>query len=199
MITEQQLHQLGIDPMWVHALNNTFDKFGITTKDQQAAFIGQCSHESNHFKILQENLNYRAETLHQLWPQRFLTMEIANEYAHQPERIANKVYSSRMGNRDEASGDGFRFHGRGLVQLTGHDAYWHCGQSLGVDLVSNPDLVASPEYAALSAGWFWSTHNCNALAAAEDWVGLTKKINGGTFGLQERVALTQHAIQVLSA
>ena len=199
MITAAQLHQLGIGAEWVDPLNETFQQFGIATVDQQAAFIGQCSHECNHFKTLEENLNYRAETLHQLWPQRFATMEIANAYAHQPSRIANKVYGGRMGNRDEQSGDGFRFHGRGLIQLTGHDSYYHCGQALGVDLVANPDLVATPKYAALSAGWFWSTHNLNAAAAAEDWTKVTKIINGGTFGIEERVALTKHAIAVLSA
>jgi putative chitinase len=199
VVTSNELHQLGISPEWVDPLNETFEKFGLHDAKQQAAFIGQCSHESNHFRTLQENLNYKPETLHQLWPQRFPNMEIANAYAHQPEKIANKVYASRMGNRDEASGDGFRFHGRGLVQLTGHDAYWHCGQSLGVDLVANPDLVASPKYAALSAGWFWSTHNLNAPADQEDWTRVTKIINGGTFGLEERVALTQHALTILAA
>ena len=84
-------------------------------------------------------------------------------------------------------------------QLTGHDSYWHCGQAIGTDLVANPDLVSTPKYAALSAGWFWSTHNLNAAAAAEDWTKVTKIINGGTFGLEERVALTKHAIAVLSA
>ncbi len=199
MINALQLQQLGIGIEWVGPLNETFAKFGLVNVDEQAAFIGQCSHECNHFKTLEENLNYRAETLHQLWPQRFPTMEIANAYAHQPSRIANKVYGGRMGNRDEQSGDGFRFHGRGLIQLTGHDSYYHCGQALGVDLVANPDLVATPKYAALSAGWFWSTHNLNAAAAAEDWAKVTKIINGGTFGLDERVALTKHAIAVLSA
>ena len=199
MVNAEQLQRLGIGIEWVPALNDTFAKFDIATVDQQAAFIGQCSHECNHFKTLEENLNYRAETLHQLWPQRFPTMEIANAYAHQPSRIANKVYGGRMGNRDEQSGDGFRFHGRGLIQLTGHDSYYHCGQALGVDLVANPDLVATPKYAALSAGWFWSTHNLNAAAAAEDWTKVTKIINGGTFGIEERVALTKHAIAVLSA
>jgi len=123
MITAAQLHQLGIGAEWVDPLNETFAKFGIATVDQQAAFIGQCSHECNHFKTLEENLNYKAETLHKLWPQRFPTMEIANAYSHQPQRIANKVYASRMGNRDEASGDGYRFRGRGAIQLTGHDGY----------------------------------------------------------------------------
>ena len=199
MITAAQLHQLGIGAEWVDPLNETFQQFGLVNVDEQAAFIGQCSHECNHFKTLEENLNYKAETLHQLWPQRFPTMEIANAYSHHPQRIANKVYASRMGNRDEASGDGYRFRGRGAIQLTGHDSYWHCGQAIGADLVANPDLVSQPKYAALSAGWFWSTHNLNAAASAEDWTKVTKIINGGTFGLDERVALTKHAIAVLSA
>ena len=199
MIDALQLQQLGIGIEWVGPLNETFAKFGIATVDEQAAFIGQYSHESNHFRTLQENLNYRPETLHQLWPQRFPTMEIATQYAHQPEKIANKVYANRMGNRDEASGDGFRFHGRGLPQLTGHDLYFHFGQFIGEDLVANPDLVATPKYAAMAGGWYWKTHNLSAAADAEDWVKVTKIINGGTFGLEERVALTKHAIAVLSA
>ena len=199
MIDALQLQQLGIGIEWVGPLNETFGKFGIATVDEQAAFIGQYSHESNHFRTLQENLNYRPETLHQLWPQRFPTMEIAAQYAHQPEKIANKVYANRMGNRDEASGDGFRFHGRGLPQLTGHDLYFHFGQFIGEDLIVNPDLVATPKYAAMAGGWYWKTHNLSAAADAEDWVKVTKIINGGTFGLEERVALTKHAIAVLSA
>lgn len=199
MVTANQLHALGISPDWMQPLNETFERFGITTVDEQAAFIGQYSHESNHFRTLQENLNYRPETLHQLWPQRFPTMEIAAQYAHQPEKIANKVYANRMGNRDEASGDGFRFHGRGLPQLTGHDLYFHFGQFIGEDLIANPDLVATPKYAAMAGGWYWKTHNLSAAADTEDWVKVTKIINGGTFGLEERVALTKHAIAVLSA
>jgi putative chitinase len=199
MMDALKLQQLGIGLEWMSPLNETFAKFGIAAVDQQAAFIGQCSHECNHFKTLQENLNYKAETLHQLWPQRFPTMEIANAYAHQPQRIANKVYANRGGNRDEQSGDGWRFHGRGCIQLTFHDGYYHCGQALGMDFVANPDLVATPQYAALSAGWFWATHNLNAAAASEDWTRVTKIINGGTFGLEERVALTKHAIAVLQA
>ena len=197
MVNAEQLQKLGIGLEWMQPLNDTFARFGIATPTQQGAFIGQCSHECNGFKTLQENLNYKPETLMKLWPQRFPS-DVAAQYAHKPEQIANKVYASRMGNRDETSGDGWRFHGRGCIQLTGHDSYWHCGQALGVDFVANPDLVATPKYAALSAGWFWSTHNCNALAEAKDWTGLTKKINGGTFGLGERVMLTQKAIQILS-
>jgi len=188
MVSAEQLQQLGIGIEWTPALNDTFAKFNIATPRQQAAFIGQCSHECNNFKTLEENLNYKAETLIKLWPSRFPTLEIANAYAHQPQKIANKVYASRMGNRDEASGDGFKFRGRGCIQLTGHDSYWHFGQAVNADLVASPDLVSSPKYAALSAGWFWSTHNLNALADA---------MNYGIFGLAERIALTQKAYQVL--
>jgi len=102
-----------------------------------------------------------------------------------------------MGNRDEKSGDGWRFHGRGCIQLTGHDNYYHFGQSVQRDMVKEPQLVATPMYAALSAGWFWKTHGCNDLAEAQNWEGLTKRINGGTFGLEERIKLTQHALSVL--
>jgi len=197
MVSAEQLQQLGIGIEWTPALNDTFAKFNIATPRQQAAFIGQCSHECNNFKTLEENLNYKAETLVKLWPSRFPTLEIANAYAHQPQKIANKVYASRMGNRDEASGDGFKFRGRGCIQLTGHDSYWHFGQAINADLVASPDLVSSPKYAALSAGWFWSTHNLNALAEAMNYEAVTRKINGGIFGLAERIALTQKAYQVL--
>jgi len=104
-----------------------------------------------------------------------------------------------MGNRDEASGDGWKFHGRGCIQLTGHDNYWHFGQSIKQDMVAHPELVATPMYAALSAGWFFKTHGCNDLAEAQDWVGLTKRINGGTIGLDERISLTKRALDVLGA
>jgi putative chitinase len=197
MITAEQLQQLGISTEWVDPLNQTFAKFGIDNVDDQGAFIGQCSHECNHFKTLEENLNYRPETLQKLFGHKFQPSEI-NSYAHNPEKIANRIYSSRMGNRDEASGDGWRFHGRGCIQLTGHDNYWHFGQAVGQDFISNPELVGQPLYAAMSAGWFWQTHGCNQLAKAQNWEGLTKRINGGTFGIEERIALTQRAIQVLS-
>ena len=196
MLDAEKAQKLGIGLEWIPAINDTFAKFGIATPEQQGAFIGQCSHECNNFKTLEENLNYKPETLTKLWPQRF-PPDVAQAYAHQPERIANKVYANRCGNRDEQSGDGWRFHGRGAIQLTFHDNYYHCGQALDVDFVNNPTLLATPKYAALSAGWFWNTHNCNALAAAKDWTALTKKINGGTFGLDERVALTKKAIQIL--
>lgn len=198
-VTAEQLKRLHIGEQWVDAMNQTFDRFGISTLRQQAAFIGQCGHECGNFKILEENLNYRAATLMKLWPRRFPTLEVANAYEKNPRRIANMVYASRMGNRNESSGDGYRFRGRGCIQLTGHANYFHAGKALGVDFVMEPDLVATPKYAALTAGWFWSTHGCNQLAEAADWVGLTKKINGGTIGLNDRIKHTEEALAVLSA
>jgi putative chitinase len=197
MVNAEQLAKLHIGPEWVDALNETFERFNISTPRQRAAFIGQCGHECGNFKVLKENLNYRAATLMKLWPKRFPTLEVANQYAGQPSKIANKVYCDRMGNRDEASGDAARFIGRGCIQLTGHTNYFHAGKALGVDFVMQPDLVATPKYAALTAGWFWSTHNCNVLAEAADWVGLTKKINGGTIGLDDRIKHTNEALAVL--
>jgi putative chitinase len=197
MVTADQLHKLHIGPQWVDALNETFGRFNISTKRQQAAFIGQCGHECGNFRILEENLNYRAESLMKLWPKRF-DSDKSNMCARNPKLIANTVYSGRMGNRDEASGDGYRFRGRGCMQLTGYANYFHAGQALGVDFVMEPDLVATPKFAALTAGWFWSTHDCNRLAENADWAGLTKKINGGTIGLQDRILHTNQALEVLS-
>ena len=198
MITAQKLHALQIGPEWVEPLNATIQKFSIFTIKEQAAFIGQCSHECNHFKTLEENLNYRAETLQKLFGHKFKPGEI-ELYAHNPEKIANRIYANRGGNRDEASGDGHRFHGRGCIQLTFHDNYWHCGQALGQDFVMNPQLVATPMWAAMSAGWFWSTHGCNQLAESGNQEGLCKRINGGLFGLHERIDLTSKALAVLAS
>jgi len=195
MISAEKLHALGIAPEWSEPLTTTFVKFGMNTPKEQAAFIGQASHESGHFRLLEENLNYRAETLMKLWPKRFPTMDDANKYARNPQLIANHIYSNRMGNRDEQSGDGFRFRGRGLFQLTGHDNYLHCGKALGQDFVMNPDLIATPMFAALSAGWFWETHGCGKLV--DNAETLCKRINGGLIGLQDRIAQSAKALQVL--
>jgi putative chitinase len=181
---------------WIEAINQTFETFGIETPEQQASFLGQCGHESNGFTALSENLNYKAESLCKVWPKRFPTLEAAQPYNRNPEAIANHVYAGRMGNGDEESGDGFAFRGRGLIQLTGRANYRACGEALGVDLESDPDLVATPQFAALSAGWFWSTHGLNNIA--EDIVAVTKKINGGTLGLDDRVARTQRALDAFA-
>ena len=199
MLSANDLKALHIGPDWVDALNETFQRFNILTPNQQSAFIGQCGHECGHFRVLEENLNYKAATLMKLWPKRFPTLEVANAYAGNPKKIANMVYATRMGNRDEASGDGYRFRGRGCIQLTGHANYFHAGQALGVDFVMNPDLVATPKYAALTAGWFWDTHKINAPAEAGDIVKVTKIINGGTIGLEDRKVLTSQAWSVCNA
>lgn len=199
MVSPEQLQRLKIGPEWADPLNETFDRFGINHPVSQAAFIGQCGHECNHFKTLEENLNYRAATLMRLWPKRFPTQAIADQYAGNPKRIANLVYGGRMGNRDESSGDGYRFRGRGCIQLTGSTNYFQAGKALGMDFWAEPDLVATPKYAALTAGWFWDTHKCNNPSLAQDWAKLTKIINGGTFGLEERIKHTHDAIAVLSS
>ena len=197
MVNAEQLQKLHIGADWVDALNETFSRFNLTSNNQKAMFIGQCSHECGNFRILEENLNYKAATLMKLWPRRFPTLEKANEYSGNPKKIANSVYCSRMGNRDENSGDGFRFRGRGIIQITGHSSYFHAGKALGVDLVSNPDLASNPKYAALTGGWFWSTHNLNAPADALDYTKVTKIINGGTIGLDDRIKHVQQALAVL--
>ena len=197
MLNSDQLTRLHIGTQWVEPLNETFEKFGISTPKQQAAFIGQCSHECGNFTKLEEGLSYAADRLMKIWPRRFPNMEIAQRYARNPKALANNVYANRMGNRDEASGDGYRFRGRGCIQTTGHSAYFHAGQALGVDFVMQPDLVAMPKYAALTAGFFWNTHKLNAFADSQDYVTMTKRINGGTIGLDDRKAHIAQALAVL--
>jgi putative chitinase len=196
-MTSEQLVALGIDPKWDIPLNQTFVKYDINTPQRQAAFIGQCMHESANFKTLTENLNYSAKGLMATWPSRFPTEAFANEYNRQPEKIANRVYGGRMGNGTEETGDGWRYRGRGLKQLTGKENYERCGSGLGVDLVSNPDWLLDPKYAALSAGWFWNKHNLNDLADTGDYETMTKRINGGLIGLDDRKAKIAKALQVL--
>ena len=197
MVNADQLQKLHIGADWVDALNETFSRFNLTSNNQKAMFIGQCSHECGNFRTLEENLNYRAETLMKLWPKRFPSLEFAKQYEKNPKKIANSVYASRMGNRDEASGDGYRFRGRGALQCTGHSTYFHAGKALGVDFVMQPDLVATPKYAALTAGWFWDTHKLNPPADALDYTKVTKIINGGTIGLDDRIAHVKQALAVL--
>jgi putative chitinase len=200
------LSELNIDEKWLEPLKETFEKFEIDTIEKQASFIGQCAHESAHFKVLQENLNYSAQGLANTWPSRFsidaksnakVPNEKANTIARKPEAIANSVYANRMGNGDEQSGEGYKYRGRGLIQLTGKDNYTACGLSLGIDIVQNPDLLLEPKYACLSAGWYWHKNGLNALAGNIE--AITKKINGGLIGLEDRRLLTQNAMIALYA
>jgi putative chitinase len=203
MLNSEQLKKMHIGEEWVDALNETFERFQIDTPMRQASFIGQCSHESANFKVLEENLNYRAATLLKLFPRTAkrtwgFTPEEAAAYERQPKKIANRIYGNRMNNRDEASGDGFRFRGRGILQLTGAANYHHASKALGADFIMEPDLVATPKYAAMTAGWFWNTHKINQFADVQDWVTMTKRINGGTIGLDDRIKHIMQALQILS-
>lgn len=190
---------------WLPHVRAALVRFDINTERQVAAFLAQTAHESGGYTMLEENLNYRAATLATCWPTRFAELgpdrkpkkdaqgkNIPNKFAlaieRKPETIANVAYSARMGNGPVESGDGWRYRGRGLKQLTGKDNYTRCGQALEMDLVGNPDLLLQPEGAAMSAAWFWWANKCGPLADAGDFVGLTKRINGGTIGLADRQA-----------
>ena len=202
MVTSEQLKQLHIDPSLADAFNETFDRFGLVTPRQQASWIGQCGHECGNFRIMEENLNYRAPTLLKLFPQTpkrawGFTPESAAAYEKQPQKIANRIYGNRMGNRDESSGDGWRFRGSGFLQLTGMSNFYHASQALGVDFIMQPELVRTPKYAAMTAGWFWQTHKLNQYADSGDILTMTKRINGGTIGLEDRKKHIEHALHVL--
>jgi len=197
MSLSNALQALSIDPKWEAPLQVAFDKYEINTPKRQAAFIGQCQHESGNFKTLEENLNYKPEALMKVWPSRFPDLPTAMKYAHNPEKIANKVYGGRMGNGVEETGDGWKYHGRGLIQLTGKENYANCGQALGIDLLSTPNLLTLPEQACLSAGWFWNRKQLNSLADSADFETMTKRINGGLIGLDDRKAKIAKAILLL--
>jgi putative chitinase len=183
---------------WHDALSKLLPDYEINTIQRIAAFIAQCSHESAGFTAIQENLNYRAESLMRVWPKYFPTIDIANAYAHKPEMIANRAYANRMGNGDEMSGDGWRYCGRGLIQLTGKSNYKAFADSLDMNINEVPEYLATFEGAAQSACWFWENNNLNRFADNDDILGLTKAINGGTLGLEDRKAHYQHAISILS-
>jgi putative chitinase len=195
MSLSNALAALGIDPKWEEPLQATFDKYDINTPRRQAAFLGQCAHESGNFKTLQENLNYSAEGLMKTWPSRFPNLEYATQYARQPAKIAGKVYNGRLGNTSEEEAS--KYLGRGLIQLTGKENYERCGLAIGVDLLSNPDLLLDPRYAAMSAGWFWNKKGLNELADAQEHGQITKRINGGTLGLDDRLVKTTKALAAL--
>lgn len=203
-LTKEQLKQLlprnpYIDH-WYDALSQLLPDYEINTPQRIAAFIAQCAHESAEFTALKENLNYRAPTLRKLFGKYFPTDELANQYASLPnkqEAIANRIYANRMGNGDEASGDGFRYCGRGLIQLTGKDNYSWFAASIGISVEEASEYLQTFEGAAQSACWFWETNNLNQWADKGDIETLTKRINGGTIGLEDRKKHYQHALHVL--
>ncbi len=206
MLTLSQLKQLlPKNPYvehWHHALEQIFPDYDINTPKRMAAFIAQCAHESGGFMVLKENLNYKPASLRKLFSKYFPTDELANQYCSKHNKqaaIANRIYGGRMGNGDESSGDGYRFCGRGLIQLTGRSNYQSFADSLEMNIDDVPEYLATFEGAAQSACWFWETNKLNQWADAGDILTLTKRINGGTIGLEDRKKHYDHALHVLGA
>jgi putative chitinase len=185
---------------WYNNLLNILPEYDIDTPHRVAAFMAQCGHESGGFTLMQENLNYSAKGLRGTFGKYFPNDDIAKQYERKPEKIANRVYANRMGNGDEASGEGWYFRGRGIVQITGKNNYTKCSQSLFESnvLVENPDLLLETEYAIHSACWFWSAARLNELADIGDIKTMTKRINGGFIGLEDRINHYNHAIEILT-
>jgi putative chitinase len=184
---------------WHHALEQLLPDYQIDTPQRMAAFLAQCAHESGGFTAVKENLNYRAATLRKIFPKYFPNDEIASQFAGKPQAIANRVYANRMGNGDEASGDGYRYCGRGLIQLTGKDNYTWFASSLEISAEEASDYMETFEGAAQSACWFWETNNLNQWADRGDILTLTKRINGGTIGLEDRIKHYEHALHIFGA
>lgn len=190
MFTEQQLAAAVRCPIaratrWHPHLRSAMQRFGISTRARTAAFLAQLGHESGGLSRIEENLNYSGGRLLQVFERHF-TVQQAQAYAHKPERIGSRVYASRMGNGDERSGDGYRYRGRGPIQITGADNYRWIGDLLGLPLLDQPDLLLELEHGAASAAAYWRGRGLNALADAGDILGMTKKINGGRHGLADR-------------
>ena len=185
---------------WHKALSQLLPDYEINTPQRVAAFIAQCAHESGGFLVLKENLNYRAASLRKLFPKYFPDDDIAQKYASLPnkqEAIANRIYANRMGNGPEESGDGYKYCGRGLIQLTGRDNYTWFAASLEITPEEATEYLGTFEGAAQSACWFWETNKLNQWADKGDIVTLTKRINGGTIGLDDRIKHYEHALHVL--
>jgi putative chitinase len=202
--TKEQLASIiGKNPYidyWHDALSQILPDYEINTPQRIAAFIAQCAHESGGFKFLQENLNYRAESLMKTWPRHFPTIEVAKQYERKPQMIANKAYANRMGNGDEASGDGWRYLGRGLIQLTGKNNYTFFAASVGIeDMEECVEYLQTFEGAVQSACFFWEQNKLNTWADTGDIKELTRRINGGFIGLEDRLKHYNHALHVLGA
>ncbi len=179
--------------VWCPALNAAMERFQISSAARAAAFLAQVAHESSEFRHLVENLSYSAARLVQVWPRRFPALDVALPYERQPEKLANYVYASRLGNGDATSGDGWRFRGRGLLQITGRDNYQAAALALGLPLEDQPEQLETPDVAALAAAQFWQSHGLNELAddrpevdAAANFETISVRINGGRVGLDAR-------------
>ena len=181
-----------------HAFSEVLPRYEITTVERVAAFLAQCGHESADFTTLKENLNYSAEGLSKVFPKRFPTVAAAQPYNRNPEKIANKIYADRMGNGPEASGEGYKFRGRGAIQLTGKENYSKFAASVGKTLDEAVSYCETLDGAIESACWFWNTNKLNDIADKNDIVTLTKRINGGTIGLEDRKHHFENNLIVLS-
>lgn len=195
---EQILHPNHNYKDWYDALCDELPKYEITTPQRVAMFMAQCAHESGNFMTFKENLNYSAAGLHGVWPSRF-PMDIAEQYAHKPEAIANRAYCNRMGNGDEESGDGWRFHGRGLIQMTGRELYEAFAKEIGKDLDDAVAYCETDDGAVESATFFWEHHKLNIHSDAGDVKLVTHIINGGYLGLEDRTARYNHALGLFTS
>jgi putative chitinase len=183
---------------WYSAVSEILPVYEINTPERVAAFLAQCAHESGNFKFLKENLNYKAESLCKVFPKYFPDINLAKDYEKKPEKIANKVYGNRMGNGDESTGDGFRYMGRGLIQLTGKNNYTLFAAAIDTPLEEIPEYLQTFEGAVQSACWFWEQNNLNQWADKKDIMTLTKRINGGTIGLEDRIKHYNHALHLFA-
>ena len=201
--TKQQLKEMipknpYVD-QWFEAISEILPEYEITTPQRVAAFLAQCAHESGGFVFLKENLNYKAASLRRVFPKYFPDDAIAAQYAGKGEMIANRVYANRMGNGPEESGDGFRYCGRGLIQLTGKNNYTFFAGSLDIPVEEASEYLQTFEGAVQSACFFWEQNKLNQWADAGDILTLTKRINGGTIGLEDRIKHYEHALHIFGA
>ena len=201
-LTQEQLQQIipknKYVSYWYQALQQLLPQYEINTSERIAAFLAQCAHESGNFVFIKENLNYKWASLRKVFPKYFPTDALAQQYEKQPEKIANRVYANRMGNGPEESGDGWRFCGRGLIQVTGRENYSWFAASLHISPEEASEYMETFEGAAQSACWFWESNNLNQWADKGDILTLTKRINGGTIGLEDRKKHYEHCLHVLS-
>ncbi|PAA31741.1 glycoside hydrolase family 19 [Pseudomonas fragi] len=199
-ITAQQLLQIlpnagQVAGVFVPVLNAAMSRYQIVGTKRIAAFVAQVGHESGHLARLVENLNYSADALRRNWPSRF-DVDLASAVARKPEQIANIAYGNRMGNT--ATGDGWKYRGRGLIQITGKNNYRACGEALGLDLIAQPELLEKPQHGSMSAAWYWATNGLNTLADSGRFDAITQRINGGQTGAADRLALYTRALKVLA-
>jgi putative chitinase len=183
---------------WYVPMSMAMAERSINTARRVAGFLANVGHESGSLAHTEESLNYTAQRLMAVWPRRFQTIESAHYYEHAPERLANFVYANRMGNGGYESGDGWRYRGRGPIQVTGGDNYRRCGAALNLPLVAQPELLLEPKHGARSAAWFWDVHGCNAAADTCDHADMCVRVNGGSAGLEDRTARFDLAMKVMA-